>query len=224
MLRALAGAEHSVATRKNKPWQEIKGMKKVLAVLAVLAVAAAAQADLLASWGVGGVANGEDIDGFKYQDNLLLGVKDISAISGGITTGDNYDVRVNGNSGISFEYNALEDLENVKASGTYHVTAAGPAKADWYVGQTLVDSITTSVTTYNPFTSNLGNISEGSGTIKLQADLTAGRATGTRTDVSGNIDLQNLELNGTAAVPEPATMSLLGLGALAMALRRKLRK
>ena len=200
-------------------------MKKVFAVLAVLAVAVAAHADLLASWGVGGVADGTEIDGYKYQDNLLLGVKDMSALSGGITTGANYDVRVNGNSGISFEYNALEDLSGVKISGTYHVTAAGPAKADWFVGETLTDSITTSVTTYNPFSSSLGNISEGSGTIKLQADLTAGRASGTRTDVSGNIDLKDVEINGVAgAVPEPATMSLLGRGALAMALRRKLRK
>ncbi len=197
-------------------------MKKAFAVLAVLAVAVAAHADLLASWGVGGVADGTEIDGYKYQDNLLLGVKDMSALSGGISTAANYDVRVNGNSGISFEYNALEDLSDVKISGTYHVTGAGPAKADWFVGETLTDSITTSVSTYNPFSSSLGNISEGSGTIKLQADLTAGRATGTRTDVSGNIDLKDVEING--AIPEPATMSLLGLGALAMALRRKLRK
>ena len=34
----------------------------------------------------------------------------------------------------------------------------------------------------------------------------------------------NAKFQATAAVPEPATMSLLGLGALAMVLRRKLRK
>lgn len=33
-----------------------------------------------------------------------------------------------------------------------------------------------------------------------------------------------LQVQGSTSVPEPATMSLLGLGALAMALRRKLRK
>ena len=34
----------------------------------------------------------------------------------------------------------------------------------------------------------------------------------------------NLQVQGSTSVPEPATMSLLGLGALAMVLRRKLRK
>ncbi len=37
-------------------------------------------------------------------------------------------------------------------------------------------------------------------------------------------DPQNYEANFTYAVPEPATMSLLGLGALAMVLRRKISK
>ncbi len=202
-------------------------MKKLIAALAVLTIAAVAQAELLASWGANGVANGTDMgEGYKVQDNLLMAVTDMSALSGGITTGANYDVRVNGASGIQFDYEALEDLTGVTMSGTYHVTGAGPAKADWLVGDTVTDSITRDNSSYAPFSSSLGDISTGKGTIKLQADLTAGRATGTATNVSGNIDLQSVEMNGVKAssVPEPATMSLLGLGALAMVLRRKLRK
>jgi hypothetical protein len=45
------------------------------------------------------------------------------------------------------------------------------------------------------------------------------------TSTGGNFRLDNVVLNGTVtAIPEPATMSLLGLGALAMVLRRKLSK
>jgi hypothetical protein len=43
-------------------------------------------------------------------------------------------------------------------------------------------------------------------------------------DQSGNIDEDNMISPNLQAIPEPATMSLLGLGALAMVLRRKLRK
>lgn len=202
-------------------------MKKVFAVLAVLAVAAAAQADLLASWGVGGTAQGNDMgDGYMYQDNLLIGVKDVSALSGSIQTSTANDIRINGNSGIQFEYNALEDLTGVTMDGTYHATGAAAKTGEWFVNNTKVSELTTTVTTYNTFSSSLGNIAAGEGTVKFQALTSSGRVTGTATAISGNIDFTGLQMNGKAAtaVPEPATMSLLGLGALAMALRRKLRK
>ena len=202
-------------------------MKKLIAALAVLTIAAVAQAELLASWSVGGVANGTESDGYKYQENQLFGVKDMEALSGSISTSTKNDVRVSGNSGVKFDYNATEDLQAVTISGTYHVTGSGPAKTDWYVGEKLVASVTRDNDGYSPFESTLGLISAGSGTIKLQADLNGGKATATSTTaISGNIDLTGVEINGVKAtsVPEPATMSLLGLGALAMVLRRKLRK
>ena len=42
---------------------------------------------------------------------------------------------------------------------------------------------------------------------------------------AGSLRINDLTMNGeVTSIPEPATMSLLGLGALAMVLRRKIRK
>lgn len=59
--------------------------------------------------------------------------------------------------------------------------------------------------------------------VKLDTDYAAGiQGFSLGPDESG---IQStLQVQGPASVPEPATMSLLGLGALAMVLRRKLRK
>lgn len=217
-------------------------MKKALAVLAVLAVAAAAQADMLASWGSGGVANGTDLndDGYMWNDTISIGVKDLEAYNGGsIATYSSTagvgtrigNMSKNDGAGIQFAFTVLEDhyIEGATMDGIAHATAAGPKTSDWYVGETKVGSITAPDTKSNIFSSSLGNL-EGSGTVKLVANLEAGRVSGTGA-VSGNLDLMELEMNGQlkegsapGQVPEPATMSLLGLGVLAMALRRKLRK
>lgn len=59
--------------------------------------------------------------------------------------------------------------------------------------------------------------------VKLGTDYAAGSQTFDLGPQESGIQA-TLQVQGPASVPEPATMSLLGLGALAMVLRRKLRK
>lgn len=69
-------------------------------------------------------------------------------------------------------------------------------------------------------------LEDGAHTLNVYFKLDSNNPQGSYYDNRGGVSGQNYDYSFTKAsgVPEPATMSLLGLGALAMVIRRKLRK
>ena len=208
-------------------------MKKMMIALAIAALATAAQAELLATWNqVGGAVTQEAVTGL--DEVTALGVygnakqTSPSSIFGVNTLTD-------GASGIAFLASADSGYEIVGASlqASYTGSATGPGVLNFLVNSSAVTSFTRSGQSgsFDVTLGDLGNIAE----VAIVADLAGGTArSGTNekfSNAAGSFVIRTgMTLNGTvqkaapAAVPEPATMSLLGLGALAMVIRRKLRK
>lgn len=216
--------------------KETNKMKKILAGIAVLAFVSAAQAELLATWSTGGsgTANKEHIT----VGNLTAATGEgftAKTTSGGIFGLNTFGSEAEGGGGFQFTF-GVDDTYIVKDAtmiGIFSGSTAGPAKMDWYVDGAAVSGATMSRSSNKStsFSNLLGDLS-GNKTISLLADMSAGNASGAA--LSGNSGTFNLRgsltmdgtltESGSSAVPEPATMSLLGLGALAMVIRRKLRK
>lgn len=115
----------------------------------------------------------------------------------------------NGSSGIFDNTLYTEETPSAVTSLSYAYSEDNP----YYVYQRIYESQKPEAGTYY-YESPL---------VKLDSDYDFGSQTiGLGPQESG---IQStLQVQGPASVPEPATMSLLGLGALAMVLRRKLRK
>lgn len=214
-------------------------MKKILAGIAVLAVAAVAQAELLATWStVGGAVTPETVEGLSSVSDLsLYGNAKQTATSSifGVNT------LTDGQSGIKFTVTADSDwtVENAILAGNVSGSGTGPSQIDFLVGGSTRTSYVRPLGTNNaalssPFTANLGSLGNSAtvalvgntagGTVRSGVSESFTNAAGTFTIRTGMTLSGDLVQGGSTAVPEPATMSLLGLGALAMALRRKLRK
>lgn len=213
-------------------------MKKLLIALAILAVASVAQAELLATWtfasGASTVAenaSAANIDQVTFGEltRVVLGT---SSTSSGQFASNNWGTEGNGISLAVTVASGYEIANSVIGVGGLNGSNTGPGTLQWSLN--TVDVGTPWTVAYSSGSSvtdpvAVGTIGTGVNALFLRS--TGGQvATPTATPATAGSArlLTELTMNGdiqsTAAIPEPATMSLLGLGALAMVLRRKLRK
>ena len=211
-------------------------MKKVLAGIAVLAVAAVAQAGLLATWtfdaGESTVApgNADNIGQVTIGNITRIGTKINGTGEGQFTAATTWST----SSGIQIPVDVAADYQITGAKlsvDAINGANSGPKYVEWWLDQTQVgDAWTVSRTSGNSVADDVdvGTITSGSHKLSLFAQegtvsVTGGTLGGGGIRLWGSMQMTG-DISEATNVPEPATMSLLGLGALAVALRRKLRK
>lgn len=224
-----------------------KKMKKILASIAVLAFVAAAQAELLATWGFGdGTANAASLSANSFASNAgQVTFSELSRVNGlGTATTKASSFTANGwtksgtefstgEAGLGFTVDVntgYEIANSVIAVGNLSGGNSGPASFQWKMDGTAVGAAWNSTSAAGSAQSTEATkftVGAGDHEFLLVGSDTGnnGNATGAtgRSDFRTSITFDG-DIQAATSVPEPATMSLLGLGALAMVIRRKLRK
>ena len=228
-------------------------MKKLLIALTILAVASVAQAEILATWnfqgtnstglwdGGAGTMAGANLDANIDSAVLSFGADFVASTS-------NNNLRSNGTGWSAGGASSALDLSGggyiqllLTASSGYELTVTDIAGRVAGSGTGLggaqrwaanSDGGTYSWVVAEGVTANdtaaAWDIADTTGSsVGLRIFASPPAAAGSW-GFAGNASAESITINGTTAattaIPEPATMSLLGLGALAMVLRRKIRK
>ena len=185
-------------------------MKKLLlfALVAMFAVSAMADVGWYSDYVIASVDGGAD-QYFWIGDDPSWG-----------TEFDGYDFGVVGTLEIGADMRYWSDTQDRDGGAMYWVTDGGttPNEVIWtqtYLGGNDYQGI---ATVDNDVADGLG---DGAHTVSVWAKSWGTGQGDSWLDNSGSFYTADFEVS---SIPEPATMSLLGLGALAMVLRRKIRK
>ena len=226
-------------------------MKKLIVALAIAAIASVAQAELLATW-TSSAANNLDAASYAQTggSTYTFTMVGASGFAGGAAPAGTTFAGAGANAGsaaaayaagqyVYFTWDTDYTLSLDSVSALYTRSSTGAQNAQW---GTIISSTWTSIgtaisgiVTATPTTSTAPITTTFTGVTGLESgQLGVAFYGGTSSANSAWVRLDSrpsatpnvaLAINGTMApVPEPATMGLLGLGALAMVLRRKMSK
>ena len=228
-------------------------MKKLMIALAIVALASVAQAEVVASWTASGANNFNSMgtvaattSGYGFSMIGGGGFNGTSApagatFSGAGATAGSASAAYGTGEYLYFTWNNAYTLTLDSVTARYSRGSGGATTAQWGIidgGWTSIGSAasitmaTTPGTSYKGITTTFSSVSGlesgqlgvaffgGSGSTATDWVRLDSRPSGTPV-VALSIEGT---MNPVTPIPEPATMGLLGLGALALALRRKLSK